>query len=120
MLSWIQFSNENLGIVMQVTAPARCFPQIYATAEKEPDYLSANTVPVEEEMHTKSARHHQPPQCHLKRRRYAHILAIWAECDSLYSLLTAACSQRNDQWSKVPSALRMAPQYAPARLKNLK
>ena len=71
-------------------------------------------------MYTKSTRHYQPAQSHLNRGRYALILAIWAECDSLYSALTTACSQRNNQWSKVSSALRMAPQYAPVRLKSLK
>ena len=67
-------------------------------------------------MYTKSTRHYQPAQSHLNRGRYALILAIWAECDSLYSALTAVSSQRNGQWWKVPSSLRV-PLYAPARLK---
>jgi hypothetical protein len=70
-------------------------------------------------MYTKSARNHQPARSQFNRERYALILAIWKECDSLYSLLTAACSRPKDPWTEVSSMLRMAPQHAPVRLKNL-
>jgi hypothetical protein len=70
-------------------------------------------------MYTKSARNHQTARSQFNREHCALILAIWTECDSLYSVLTAACSRPKDPWTEVTNMLRTATQYAPVRSKNL-